>query len=204
MHPNSAFRQMPQDEVLAFVRARGFGVLSVNGPEGPIASHVPFVMSQDRGYLEMHLVRSTPLARSLADPQPALLAVSGPDGYISPDWYGLDHQVPTWNYLAAHLRGRLRALPAEELRGQLERLSDRFESALAPKPVWRIDKMPGDLLDRMMRSILPCRFDIAAVEATAKFGQNKPEPARLAAADAVAEAGIGQDTATLAALMRGA
>jgi transcriptional regulator len=33
---------------------------------------------------------------------PSTLIVNGVDGYISPDWYGIDGQVPTWNYVTVH------------------------------------------------------------------------------------------------------
>ncbi|OYX43999.1 MAG: negative transcriptional regulator [Rhodobacterales bacterium 32-67-9] len=202
MHPNPAYRQIPTDTILAFARDRGFGTLTVNGPDGPLASHIPFVVRPDHTSLELHLVRSNPIARALATPQAALLAVTGPDGYISPDWYGMEDQVPTWNYVAAHLRGTLTALSPDEMRGQLDRLSAEFESRLLPKAPWRVEKMPAEALDRLMRMILPCRFDIATVDGTWKLGQNKPGAARLGAADGMAAAGIGSEIAALADLMR--
>jgi SAM-dependent methyltransferase len=110
---------------LAFAAKRGFGVLSVNGTEGPLAAHVPFVFDKD-GMVEMHLVRSNPIAR-MEGPVPALLAVQGPDAYISPDWYGAADQVPTWNYVAVHLRGVLHPLPVEALEPHLDALSAEFE-----------------------------------------------------------------------------
>ena len=63
-----------------------------------------------------------------------MLAVSGPEVYISPDWYGLDNQVPTWNYIAVHLRGSLTTLPIDTLRPHLNALSARNEALLAAKP----------------------------------------------------------------------
>lgn len=202
MHPNPAYRQTPEATVLAFARDRGFGTLAINGTEGPLASHIPFVIAPDGAFLELHLVRSNPIARALATPQPALLAITGPDGYISPDWYGMENQVPTWNYVAAHLRGTLTALPPDEMRGQLDRLSAEFEDRLRPKTPWRTDKMPAEVLDRLMRMILPCRLDIATVDGTWKFGQNKPDATRLGAADGLGAAGIGSETGALARLMR--
>jgi len=44
MHPNPAFRQSPADANLGFARDRGFGILSVNGQDGPLAAHVPFLL----------------------------------------------------------------------------------------------------------------------------------------------------------------
>ena len=147
-------------------------------------------------------MRSNPIARALTTSQPALLTVSGPDGYISPDWYGEDGQVPTWNYIAVHLRGQLQLLPQDDLRGVLERVSDEFETRLAPKPIWKIDKLSMDALDKMMRMIIPIRLDITSIDSTRKLGQNKPDSARLGAADGLATSNIGSELSALAQMMR--
>ena len=57
-------------------------------------------------------------------------------------------------------------------------------------------------MDRMMRMILPFRLVIGTVEGTWKLNQNKPDPARLAAATAL-EVRPGEPPAhSLARLMR--
>jgi len=201
MHPNPIYRQAGPDANLDFARSRGFGTLTVNGPEGPFASHVPFVLRE--GFAELHLVRSNPIARALTAPVPALLAVVGPDAYVSPDWYGMEDQVPTWNYVAVHLRGTLHALPPEDLRGQLDRLSAEFEERIVGKKPWLVGKTSAEVLARFMRMIVPCRFEIATVDGTWKLGQNKPEAARRAAAAGMRSAAIGAEVAALARLMDG-
>lgn len=203
MHPNPAFRQTPAESNLAFARQRGFGILSVNGPEGPLAAHVPFLIAPDGASADLHLARSNPIARA-GLPAPALIAVSGPDAYISPDWYGLDDQVPTWNYVAVHLRGTLEPLPPETLRAHADALSARYEGDLAPKTPWTSAKMSDGAMERMMRMILPFRLTIARVEGTWKLNQNKPAEARLAAAGSVAAAAGEPPAVTLARLMRDA
>ena len=200
MHPNPAFRTVAHDASLALVRARGFGTLAANGPEGPLMSHVPFLLSEGGTTADLHLVRSTAIAR-LEAPIPATIAVMGPEGYVSPDWYELEDQVPTWNYVAVHLKGQLHRLDAEELLPMLDRLSDAFESRLAPKPVWKTSKMPREALEKMLRQIVPFRLQITAIESTWKLNQNKPEAARLAAADQMAATG-GDIALALADLMR--
>ena len=119
MHPDPAFRKVSDQATLAFVRDRSFGTLAVTAEGGPLLSHVPFLMSEDGASADLHLVRSNPIAR--LDDVPAVIAVSGPDGYVSPDWYGIGDQVPTWNYVAVHLRGRLGRLPDDAMRDMLER-----------------------------------------------------------------------------------
>lgn len=201
MHPNPAFRQTPEARNLAFARARGFGILAVNGAEGPLAAHVPFLISPDGTVADLHLARSNPIARA-GLPAPALIAVSGPDAYISPDWYGIEDQVPTWNYVAVHLRGTLSPLPVDTLRDHADALSARFEAGLLPKTPWGSQKMTDSVMDRMMRMILPFRLTLTGIDGTWKLNQNKPAGARLAAADALAARGGEPDTTALARLMR--
>jgi transcriptional regulator len=201
MHPNPAFRQTPADRNIAFARARGFGVLTVNGPEGPLAAHVPFLLNADATCADLHLARSNAIIRA-GLPAPALLAVSGPDAYISPDWYGPHHevpdQVPTWNYVAVHLRGVLEALPDDALRPHVDALSAEHEGRIAGKRPWTSAKMTEGAMPRMMRMILPFRFRVTAVDATWKLNQNKPTDVRARAATALAEGDAGaQAIATL-------
>jgi transcriptional regulator len=203
MHPNPAFRQTPTDSNLAFARDRGFGILSVNGPEGPLAAHIPFLIAPDGATADLHLARSNPIARA-GLPAPAMIAVSGPDAYISPDWYALPDQVPTWNYVAVHLRGTLAPLPVETLRAHADALSARFEADLLPKTPWTSAKMTEGVMERMMRMILPFRLTIASIDGTWKLNQNKPAEARHAAAAALANTAGETAATTLARLMRDA
>jgi transcriptional regulator len=199
MHPNPAFRKVADDVTVAFVRNRAFGTLSVNGEAGPLLSHVPFLLADDAASADLHLVRSNPIAR--LDGVHAVIAVSGPDGYVSPDWYGVEDQVPTWNYVAAHLRGRLERLGDGLMRDMLDRQSSAYERRLLPKRPWTTDKMSDGALERLMRSILPFRLHIESIDATWKLGQNKSEAARLGAASAIAGSRIGHEMDALAQLM---
>jgi transcriptional regulator len=200
MHPNPAFRKVADDITLAFLRARAFGVLAVNAETGPLLSHVPFLLSEDASSADLHLVRSNPIAR--LDDVPAVIVVSGPDGYVSPDWYGVEDQVPTWNYVAVHVRGRLERLGDGLMRDMLDRQSAAYEQRLLPKRPWTAEKMSDGALDRLMRSILPFRLHVERIDATWKLNQNKPEAVRMGAARAVAGSRVGQETAALARLMR--
>ncbi len=201
MHPNPVFRTATPETNLAFARARGFGQLSINGSFGPLASHVPFLIDESGEAALLHLVRSNPILAALDQPVPALLAVSGPDAYVSPDWYGIADQVPTWNYVAVHLRGSLERLPETRLGEVLDLLSDTFERRLAPKTPWRADKMDPQVRARMMRAVVPLRMTVEEVRGTWKLGQNKPDEVRLAASQAV-PGSIGQERDALAELMR--
>ena len=198
MHPNPAFRRVDAARSLALVGERSFGVLVAQGVEGPLASHIPFLLSADGSLVEFHLVRNSPIARAIADGAPVRLIVEGPDGYVSPDWYGVEDQVPTWNYVAVHLVGEARVSDEEGFRDLLDRLSAHFEARLLPKRPWTSDKMSDGVMERMMRGVVPCTMRVSALESTWKLSQNKPDEARAGAADGL----DGQGNAELAELMR--
>ena len=204
MHPNPAFRQDPDTRNIGFARERGFGALAINGPDGPETSHVPFLLDEDGQLAELHLVRSNPIFRACADPTPAVITVTGPDGYISPDWYGIDDQVPTWNYVAIRLRGKLESRPQAELHPMLDRLTAHFENDLQPKKPWTTSKMSPDVMERMMRMIQPFHFKVSDIQGTWKLNQNKSDDVRLSAAEHLRSFGLTPEARVLAALMEGA
>ena len=182
MHPNPIYHTGSRDDCLEFARHTGFGMLAVSASDcAPHVAHVPYVLIGDR--LELHLMRSNPVAGAARDGIMARMSVQGAHGYVSPDWYGMADQVPTWNYVAVQMTGQLEPMETEALRGVLDRISAEYEARLAPKPQWLVDKMPEEALARLMRIIQPFVLHIQDVDGTWKLGQNKPEAARWLAAD---------------------
>jgi transcriptional regulator len=202
MHPNPLYRGASAAFNLDFARHQGFGMLAVAADGAPLVSHIPFILNAAGDVTDFHLVRSNPIVRILGSP--ARLAVQGPHSYISPDWYGVGDQVPTWNYVAVHLVGDIVLRPQAELPDLLDRQSAQYEDRLAPKTPWTTAKVTPDVLDRMMRQIVPCRMHINDVQGTWKLNQNKPGDVRESAATHVDAYGMGQEIRLLAALMRGA
>jgi transcriptional regulator len=203
MHPNPIFHTADAAKNLGFARERGFGVLAVQGEGAPMLSHVPFLLNTLGDSIDLHLVRSNPIARALKVPLQATIVVSGPDSYVSPDWYGVPDQVPTWNYVAVHLTGTLSRLPQDAMREMLDRQSAAIEEQLLPKTPWKTDKMTPEVLESMMRMIVPCRMQVTGVDGTWKLSQNKTGEVRLAAADQMEGYGVGSEPRIVAALMRG-
>lgn len=198
MHPNPRFRWDDREAMRALVADIAFGTLFAATPEGPRSAQVPVVIDGDR--LHLHLANGNGIARHL-DGATALFVVSGPHGYISPDWYGLGpDEVPTWNYVSVELEGVVRKLDRDGMTAQIDALSALQEQRLAPKPEWTRGKMDAAKAERMMTAITGFEMSITAWRGTRKLGQNKPEAARLAAADALEARG---DTA-IAHLMRSA
>ena len=80
--------------------------------------------------------------------------------------------VPTWDYLVATVRGRVRApLPHDELVALLDALAARHE-ALEHLP-WSRDRLPPGELAGMLDAIVGLALEVEQVEVKAKLSQNR-------------------------------
>jgi transcriptional regulator len=174
---------------LAFADARGFGTVCACDGGKPLASALPFYLSYgDDGTPQaaFHVARQNALV-NLADGKSSwLIAVSGADAYVSPDWYASPDQVPTWLYQAVHLTGTVRRLSDDELAVQLDTLSAKFEDWLLPKKPWTSSKMTAGRLDAMKKAIVGLVMTVEEVEGSFKLNQHKSETDYAAIAGALA------------------
>lgn len=173
MYVHTAFKADP-DASRSFLSERGFGTLVAIGDTHPMAVHVPFLFapSGGGGRIELHVARANPIHAVIAGNPNVLLACTGPDAYVSPDWYGSPNQVPTWNYIAVHATGRAQIMDRNWLPGHLERLSAVFE-AWCPKVAWTMDKVDPQRIAAMVNAIVGVTIEVETVEGNWKLGQHK-------------------------------
>jgi transcriptional regulator len=110
-----------------------------------------------------------------------IAAVLGDHAYISPDWYGSEDQVPTWNYRLVEISGEVRRLDEAELMEQLDCLSAAQEARLAPKDPWTSAKMSPARMAAMLKAIVGFAIDRPVLRGMAKLGQNKRPEERAGA-----------------------
>ena len=187
MHPNRKFHIQDRGAMSALVCELGFGVLFVATPEGLRSVHVPVLLEGER--LRFHVSRGNLVHAALAGGGDALFVASGPHAYISPEWYGLDDRVPTWNYVAVELEGPVRTLEPEELIRLVDDLSAAQEARLAPKVPWTRARMGPGRFEGLLKAIQGFEMQVAQWRGTAKIDQDKPEAVRVRIADALAERG---------------
>ncbi len=188
MHPAGVFHET-DGAALAALAMSGRLALICGVAEGrPRVAHAPILLEGRR--LRFHLSRGNVLAGALKDGDPVLAVVTGPDAYVSPDWYGLEGQVPTWNYLSVEMEGPVRVLDEAGTTAVLDDLSADFEARLLPKPPWTRAKMTPGRFEALLRGIVGYEVAVERFEGIRKLGQNKPEVARdgvIAALEALGE-----------------
>jgi transcriptional regulator len=156
-------------------------VLVTNGPDGMRASHLPMLYDPEPaplGTLLTHVARPNLQWRDASDAVDALAIFCGPDAYVTPAWYEATREtgkvVPTWNYVAVHARGTLRAFDDRtRLRELVARLTANFEAGL-PEP-WSMDDAPGDYIDTMLGAIVGLEMSVSSLTGKWKLSQNRPE-----------------------------
>src|SRR5579872_2698405 len=112
---------------LEIIESYPFGLL-ITCEEGiPYVSHLPFIAKRREEGLSVigHVARGNPHARAVSAERPATVVFNGPHAYVSASWYERPYEtVPTWNYAAVHLCGRLQETDAWEA---VRALSDAME-----------------------------------------------------------------------------
>lgn len=187
MHPNRKFHIQDRDSMAALVRELGFGILFVAAADGPRAVHVPVLLDGER--LRFHVSRGNLAYSALAAGGIALFVATGPHAYVSPEWYGLEDRVPTWNYVAVELEGPVSALDADDLARLVDDLSAEQEARLAPKIPWTRDKMSPGRFEGLLKAIAGFEMRVSAWRGTAKMDQDKPDAVRARIAGALTERG---------------
>lgn len=189
MYVNTHFKVHPAT-ALAFAAARGFGIVMTCDGGRPVASHLPFRLIEQDGKvpkLEFHVARANALGAIAEKGGTWMVAVQGPDAYVSPDFYASPDQVPTWLYEAVHLSGPVRVIGGDHTRGHTERLSNTFETWLAPKPEWKLDKVTDKRREMLLKAIVAVEMTIESIEGNFKLNQHKGDEDHIAVASALAK-----------------
>jgi transcriptional regulator len=76
----------------------------------PLITHLPLMY--DEGKLIGHIDIYNPQAQLLKDDNDVTLIFAGPECYISPSIYSTT-QLPTWNYIKVHLKGKVKAIESK-------------------------------------------------------------------------------------------
>jgi transcriptional regulator len=199
MHPDNRFRVEDRAVLLDFLRAHPFVTIAAAASGRPFVAQSPVVIRDLDGEiaLDFHLSRGNVLTPHLTQGFRAVVLATGPDAYISPDWYAGADQVPTWNYQSVEAEGSVAPLNDAELVALLDDLSAQEEARLLPKTPWTRGKMKPGKFEAMLRGIQGGRLFVERLEGTFKLSQNKNDADRLGAA-----AGLGDHP--IAGLMRSA
>jgi len=175
MYLPSCFREERAEVVEALLRDHSFGVLVSQGPSGLLATHLPMLREHSRGGLGVlvgHMARGNPQWQEVSKGAEVLAIFAGPNAYVSPRWYSVDPDVPTWNYGAAHVYGHWNPIvEPTAVRALLERTIARYEARFTDP--WLLGTLNEDLVQGLERGIVAFEIEITRVLCAMKMSQDK-------------------------------
>ncbi|MEQ8651433.1 MAG: FMN-binding negative transcriptional regulator [Kiloniellales bacterium] len=181
MYTPPAFEADGTTLLAAMLEENPLAALVTTGPDGIEASHLPLLYLAEANCLVGHLARANGQWRSLAG-QEGLAIFLGHQAYISPSWYASKQEhgkvVPTWNYEAVHVYGRLHVVDDKAaLLDLVSRLTERHEARSAQP--WAVNDAPERFIGGQLKGIVGLRMEIGRIEAKRKLSQNRPQADRL-------------------------
>src|ERR1700733_7809251 len=151
-----------EEEVADLLVNHGAGDLVTVTAEGLLATMLPFAYEPSVPALYGHVARNNDQWRKPATGE-SLAIVRGPDAYVSPAWYESKREhgrvVPTWNYVTAHVYGRLVVHDDPAWTEDLARRLTTKHEAYRAHP-WSVDDAPRPFIEGQLRAIVGIELEI--------------------------------------------
>jgi len=176
MRKNPFYRLDDRATIERLIRENPWAIIVTAATEGLVASHYPILLDESREELSIvtHLGRPDDKVHELAQHE-MLMIVQGPHGYISSSWYGDLIEVPTWNFITAHLSGVPEVIEGEENFEVLTRLVEVFESNVDDPRYLDSSPAIAENAERDSRGTVGLRLTPTKIVAKQKMSQGRPD-----------------------------
>lgn len=162
------------DEIKEFIQENSFGILINQVNNKPWATHIPLELDIDESgndILVSHISKANPQWKEFEEQPEVLCVFNGPHSYISSSWYK-EEEVPTWDYIAIHVYGRIRILSESEVMDSMRKLVAKYE-ANSKHPI-SLENMSEKTL-RQVKGVVGFKIEISDIQAAYKLSQTRPE-----------------------------
>jgi transcriptional regulator len=168
MYIPSHFKIEDEEIIYDIIQEYGFATFFSQHEGEPFATHIPLLIDEDKEYLYGHFARANPQWKDINN-QNVLAIFHGPHCYISSSWYESNRAVPTWNYLAVHVYGKIEIVEDDELKESLSDLVKKYE---VPDSSYQLDEVDARYLEGMTKGVVGFKIKIKKIEGKAKLSQN--------------------------------
>lgn len=176
MYTPTRFQITDPQIIRNFIQQNSFGIL-LSIVDGEIHdTHVPLVLNAEGTELMGHIAKLNEQWKGWEHDPNVKVIFHGPHTYISPRYYHQEGYVPTWNYTAVSVSGKVEIIQSRD--DQLALIRDlvaSYESGF-PEP-WQIDEGNQKMVN-MLGGVVCFRITIETIEAKFKLNQDKTEEDR--------------------------
>jgi transcriptional regulator len=186
---------IPNDEAWRVVNDAGAAMLVIHGESGLASVYVPVVVSEGRHTIRTHVARANPWWKSVGEGAEVLALFLAASAYVTPSYYPsrMDNAsvVPTWNYVAAEVRGRATIHDDSEWKlAQTTEVTSHFEEGRDPE--WRADDLDPHYRELQMKAIVGVEIEVVSIEGKAKLSQNRLDLDRRYVRDSFREGSLAE------------
>lgn len=171
------FRQEDDNEIRSFIEQHPFGIVISSVSDKVAGTHIPMLLT-DSGTpfgLEGHFAAANPQNKAFTTNPECLVIFSGPHAYVSPSLYAETRNVPTWNFIAVHVYGRLSLIDSYEgKKSLLERSINTFDKEYFKQ--WAT--LDNKYRDGLINGMTGFSIEVSKVEAKYKLSQNRSDESR--------------------------
>ncbi|WP_347553232.1 FMN-binding negative transcriptional regulator (plasmid) [Pseudalkalibacillus hwajinpoensis] len=161
--------EIKDEEVInEIIEENSFATLFSQHQGHPYATHLPLILDKEKRYLYGHFAKPNKQWKDI-EGQEVLAIFQGPHCYISSSWYETNKAVPTWNYVAAHIHGKVEIIEGEEMMDSLHQMVLKYED---PNSSYQWDQLDAHFLEGQAKGIVGFKIKIDKIEGTAKLSQN--------------------------------
>ena len=163
-----------RSEILRLIEENSFAILVNQSNDKINATHIPLFIEESANnklVLSGHISKLNPQSENFAENGTVLAIFSGAHSYISSSWYDYE-EVPTWNYMAVHVEGKIEILNEEQKLLHLENLVNKYEKN-SEKPI--STKSLSKETMHQANGILAFNIIVTNIDAVKKLSQNKSE-----------------------------
>ncbi|WP_299676815.1 FMN-binding negative transcriptional regulator [uncultured Dokdonia sp.] len=188
MYIPEIYKNENPEQIRAFLKENSFGILVTNKEGVSLATHIPLEYAQKEDGTEIlhaHISKANDQCKHIENGADALCIFNGPHSYVSSSWYDFE-EVPTWNYIAVHIRGTFTVLDKEGLWNSVKTLMHKYEDS-QEQPV-RMEALSEKTL-KQMNGIIGFEIAISSIEATYKLSQNRDDKNHTAVVDQLHKTG---------------
>ena len=174
MYIPDIYRNGNRSEILRFIEENSFAILVNQSNDKINATHIPLFIeesNENQLVLSGHISKLNPQSENFQENGNVLAIFSGAHSYISSSWYDYE-EVPTWNYMAVHVEGKIEILNEEQKLLHLENLVNKYERN-SEKPI-STKSLSKETMSQA-NGILAFNIIVTKIEAVKKLSQNKSE-----------------------------
>lgn len=168
------YRSEDMNLMREIIRENSFALL-ISSVDKIRATHSMMMLNEsdpENVYIETHISRTNPQAKTLKDGDEVLCDFLGAHTYISSSWY--DHiNVSTWNYEAVQIYGKVELMNHDELYAHLDKLTSKYEK-FQQCPMM-VKDMGNEFVEKEMKGAFGIKINPTEIFIKQKLSQNRKE-----------------------------